>query len=293
MNKLTYSLLTSLLVLTACFKDEGNYDYLTMNAPSWLVDNMQPSDFNAYQGMDVTLDGSRLFTWDTDSLARSEEVTYEWVVNGNTVAEGLRVTMSTDELMEKAGVTECSGAMGTFGTFNIVEKSTGVKYMAEILLWFYPKFSSGNWIILVDDGGKTRVSAICDFATIENGQTVTSYELVQDAYAESNDGSSIPGKPLTMNWAYDRHVGQNGSITVITDEGGFQLDAEDMSLYGKIEGDEFLDGTPANFQLVDRADYDATENNQPATFLATADGQLYTRLMSGNYLGGKYLSEPY
>lgn len=293
MNKLTYSLLTSLLVLTACFKDEGNYDYRTMNAPSWLVDNMQPSDFNAYQGMDVTLDGSRLFTWDTDSLARSEEVTYEWVVNGNTVAEGLRVTMSTDELMEKAGVTECSGAMGTFGTFNIVEKSTGVKYMAEILLWFYPKFSSGNWIILVDDGGKTRVSAICDFATIENGQTVTSYELVQDAYAESNDGSSIPGKPLTMNWAYDRHVGQNGSITVITDEGGFQLDAEDMSLYGKIEGDEFLDGTPANFQLVDRADYDATENNQPATFLATADGQLYTRLMSGNYLGGKYLSEPY
>ena len=293
MNKLIYSLLTGLLVLTACFKDEGNYDYLTMNAPSWLVDNMQPSDFNAYQGMDVTLDGSRLFTWDTDSLARSEEVTYEWVVNGNTVAEGLRVTMSTDELMEKAGVTECSGAMGTFGTFNIVEKSTGVKYMAEILLWFYPKFSSGNWIILVDDGGKTRVSAICDFATIENGQTVTSYELVQDAYAESNDGSSIPGKPLTMNWAYDRHVGQNGSITVITDEGGFQLDAEDMSLYGKIEGDEFLDGTPANFQLVDRADYDATENNQPATFLATADGQLYTRLMSGNYLGGKYLSEPY
>ena len=293
MNKLTYSLLTSLLVLTACFKDEGNYDYRTMNAPSWLVDNMQPSDFNAYQGMDVTLDGSRLFTWDTDSLARSEEVTYEWVVNGNTVAEGLRVTMSTDELMEKAGVTECSGAMGTFGTFNIVEKSTGVKYMAEILLWFYPKFSSGNWIMLVDDDGKTRVSAICDFATIENGQTVTSYELVQDAYAESNDGSSIPGKPLTMNWAYDRHVGQNGSITVITDEGGFQLDAEDMSLYGKIEGDEFLDGTPANFQLVARADYDATENCPPATFLATADGQLYTRLMSENYLGGKYLSEPY
>ena len=195
--------------------------------------------------------------------------------------------------MEKAGVTECSGAMGTFGTFNIVEKNTGVKYMANILVWFNPKYSDGNWVLLVDDNGKARVSVVREYSKSENGQIVSEYDLVQDAYAESNDGSSIPGKPLTMNWAYDRHVGQNGSITVITDEGGFQLNAEDMSFYGKIEGEEFLDGTPANFQLVARADYDATENRQPATFLATADGQLYCRLMSGNYLGGKYLTEPY
>ena len=147
--------------------------------------------------------------------------------------------------------------------------------------------------MLVDDDGKARVSAIRDFSTIENGQTVTSYELVQDAYAESNDGSSIPGKPLNMSWALDRHVGQNGSITVITDQGGYELNAEDLSFYGKIEGDQFLDGTPANFQLMARADYDATDNCQPATFLAAADGQLYTRVMSENYLGGKYLTEPY
>ena len=52
------------------------------------------------------------------------------------------------------------------------------------------------------------------FTRLQNGQTVTSYELVQDAYAESNDGSSIPGKPLNMSWALDRHVGQNGSINM-------------------------------------------------------------------------------
>lgn len=71
------------------------------------------------------------------------------------------------------------------------------------------------------------------------------------------------------------------------------MNAEDLSFYGKIEGDQFLDGTPANFQLMARADYDATDNCQPATFLAAADGQLYTRVMSENYLGGKYLTEPY
>lgn len=95
MNKLVYSLLASLLVLTACFEDEGNYDYREMNPPRWLVDNTQPSRYYAYQGYDVTLDGKGLFTWDTDSLTRAENVTYEWILNGKPVAEGLQVTMST------------------------------------------------------------------------------------------------------------------------------------------------------------------------------------------------------
>lgn len=58
MNKLVYSLLASLLVLTACFEDEGNYDYREMNPPRWLVDNTQPSRYYAYQGYDVGWKGA-------------------------------------------------------------------------------------------------------------------------------------------------------------------------------------------------------------------------------------------
>ena len=293
MKKLIYSLLASVFVLTACFEDEGNYDYVETNPPHWLVDYTQPTYFVGYQNGNITLDGSSFFTWDTDSLKRSEEVRYEWIINGKSVAEGIKVTLNTEELMEKAGIEEYSGSMGTYGSFNVVEKSTGVKYMAKIMLWCYPKYSGGNWIILADKDNNAKLSAIRDFSEIENGAVVTKYEIIQDAYEEANNGESIPGKPLGMNWALDRHIGQNGSITVITDQGGYELNAEDLSFYAKIDAEQFLNGTPANFELMARVDHDGTDLYQPATFLASSDGQIYTRVMSKNYLGGKYLSEPY
>lgn len=293
MNKLIYGLLASMFVLTACFEDEGNYDYNVTNPPHWLVDYTQPTYFVGYQDSEVVLNGAPLFTWDTDSLQRSEEVTYEWIVNGKTVAEGIKVTMKTEELMEKAGIMDYSGSMGTYGTFNVVEKSTGVKYMAKIMLYCYPRYSSGNWMILTDNEGKAGMAAVRQVGVMENGVQVSKYEIVKNAYEEANDGQSIAGKPIGLNWALDRHIGQNGSLTVITDQGGYELNAEDLTLYAMIEGEQFLNGTPAGFQLVARADHDGTDMYQPATFLASADGKIYTRVMSKNYLGGKYLSEPY
>lgn len=293
MNKLIYGLLASVLVLTACFEDEGNYDYEVTNPPHWLVDYTQPTYFVGYQDGEVILNGAPLFTWDTDSLERSEEVSYEWVVNGNTVAEGIRVAMKTEELMEKAGIESFSGSMGTYGTFNVVEKSTGVKYMAKIMLWCYPRYSSGSWMILTDNGGKAGMAAVRKMNVMENGVQVAKYEVIKNAYEAANDGQSIAGKPIGLNWALDRHVGQNGSLTVVTDRGGYELNAEDLTLHAMIGGEQFLNGVPAGFKLQARADHDGTDMYQPATFLASADGQIYTRVMSKNYLGGKYLSEPY
>ena len=78
MKKITYLLLGVLLCLTSCFKDEGNYDYSETNPPHWLNASSVPS-FYAYDAREVTLVGENLFVWDTDSLQRAEEVTYEWV----------------------------------------------------------------------------------------------------------------------------------------------------------------------------------------------------------------------
>ena len=175
MNKLIYGLLASMFVLTACFEDEGNYDYNVTNPPHWLVDYTQPTYFVGYQDSEVVLNGAPLFTWDTDSLQRSEEVTYEWIVNGKTVAEGIKVTMKTEELMEKAGIMDYSGSMGTYGTFNVVEKSTGVKYMAKIMLYCYPRYSSGNWMILTDNEGKAGMAAVRQIGVMENGVQVSKY----------------------------------------------------------------------------------------------------------------------
>lgn len=293
MKKFIYMLLASLFLMTSCFKDEGNYDYEEMNPPHWLISSTSPVSIVARHGQTVVFDASKYFVWDKDADAREQEVRYEWVVNNKVVGEGKFFEIATDKLMEITGVKDFSSASSTKGTFNVIEKSTGVKYMGKIQVWFYSKYSSDNWILMTDQGGKPGISAIRQKYSYDNGDEEVSYELINDAYDKSNGGVELKGKPISMNWAYDKHISSQGSITVITDESAYELKASDLTYYGQIDGNEFLDGVPANFHPVARADCDGTSQAQPATFVATKDGQIYTRVMSLNYLGGKYLTEPY
>lgn len=286
-------LFASMLLLTSCFSDEGNYVYSEMNPPHWLINPNNPVSIVARQGQDAVFDASKYFVWDKDSAIREKEVYYEWIVNDHVIGEGMILRIPTEELMELAGVKEYSSSASTYGTFNVIEKTTGVKYMGKIQVWFYSKYSSDNWIIMTDQGGRTGLSAIRQKYSYVDGVEQVDYELIKDAYGEANNGEQIQGTPISMNWAYDKHISSQGSITIVTDQGGYELKASDLTFYSEISGDQFLDGTPANFNLVARADCDGNSQAQPATFLASKDGQVYSRVMSQNYLGGKYLSEPY
>lgn len=288
MKKITYLLLGALLCLTSCFEDEGNYKYSKTNPPHWLNVSSVPT-FYAYDAREVTLVGENLFVWDTDSLQRAEEVTYEWELNNKIVGEGINLTIDTRELMNRAEINSFSGSNGTgiYGTFNIVEKSTGVKYMKKFQVFFYPRYSGGDWILMIDKNNSTKLDVLI---------TGSKYTLVENAYEELNDNQSIPGKPVSMAWAFDKHVGTQGSITIITDECAYELNAEDLTFYSDLTDPvQFLEGVPAGFKPVQRVDIDPARENvsSPATFLLSEDGKLYTRVMSPNYLGGKFLSDPY
>lgn len=276
------------MCLTSCFEDEGNYDYSKTNPPHWLNLSSVPS-FYAYDAREVTLVGENLFVWDTDSLQRAEEVTYEWELNNKIVGEGINLTIDTRELMNRAGITSftVSGHAGTYGTFNIVEKSTGVKYMKKFQVFFNPRYSSGDWIMLVDKDNKTQLDVLI---------SGSKYTLVENAYGVTNNNQSIPGKPISMAWAYDKHIGTQGSITVITDECAYELNGEDLTYYSDLTDPvQFLEGVPAGLKPIQRVDIDPARENisSPATFLLSEDGKLYTRVMSPNYLGGKFLTTPY
>ena len=288
-------MLASMLVLTSCFKDEGNYDYDEMNPPHWLYDQNSPSVIYARAGEEAVFDAGKLFVWDNDSAQREKEVRYEWILNGKVVGEGKTFKVASADLMKAADVKEytSSGSGGTPGVCAVIEKNTGVKYMGCIQVYFTEKYTSDNWFVLTERNAETAIAALCKKIVTENGVKKENYEVTPDAYAEANEGKKIPGRPVSMNWAYDKHVGSQGSITVITDQGGYELSASDMSLYSQINGEQFLDGPPADFSLVARADCDADGMSVPATFLAGADGRIFSRVMSKNYLGGKYLTEPY
>lgn len=288
MKKITYLLLGVLLSLTSCFKDEGNYDYSETNPPHWLNASSVPS-FYAFDARDVTLVGENLFVWDTDSLQRAEEVTYEWELNNKIVGEGINLTIDTRELMNRAGITSftVSGHAGTYGSFNVIEKSTGVRYMKKFQVFFYPRYSSGDWIMMIDDNNTTKLDVLI---------SGSEYTLVENAYGETNDNQTIPGKPVSMAWAYDKHIGTQGSISIITDECAYELNAEDLTFYSDLTDPiQFLEGVPAGFKPVQRVDIDPARENlsSPATFMVSEDGKLYTRVMSPNYLGGKFLTDPY
>lgn len=65
-------------LLTACFSDDGNYDYDNIDPPTWLINvNTNFIRVSGVGGRQITLDASKYFTWGEDSLKRSEEVRYE------------------------------------------------------------------------------------------------------------------------------------------------------------------------------------------------------------------------
>lgn len=294
MKRLIYTLLGALLLLTSCFKDEGNYDYQELNPPHWMqnyVDN--PQNYIGSASGKIAFKGSSMFVWDSDPEERAKQFRYEWEFNNKVVSEDLDFEMSVEELMQKSGITEYNASKPYVGTFNVVDRNTGVTFMARLQLWLYPFYAPYDWFILADDGGKTNLASVRVRAVQKDGKVVNQYTVMDNAYEYHNGGASIPGKPVFMSWSLSPHVASQGSITVLTDQASYELRGDDLTYYGDLK-DLFLDGAPADFRPIARADIDRdSEDVPPCTFLVNKDGKVYTRIMSANYLGGKFLSEPY
>ena len=68
-------------LLTGCFEDEGNYSYEEINPPLWSdnFNTSSPKRMSGYAGDGEVMKfrGSKMFTWETDSAMRAEEVRYE------------------------------------------------------------------------------------------------------------------------------------------------------------------------------------------------------------------------
>ena len=294
MKRLIYTLLGALLLLTSCFKDEGNYDYQELNPPHWMQDYVSnPATYMGSAGGKVSFKGSSMFVWDSNPEERAKQFRYEWKFNDKVVSEELDFEMSVEELMKRSGITEYNASKSYVGTFNVVDRNTGVTFMARLQLWLYPFYAPYDWFILADDGGKTNLASLRVRSTVEDGATVYHYTVMDNAYENHNSGASIPGKPIFMSWSFSPHVSSQGSVTVLTDQASYELKGDDLTYYGDLK-DLFLDGTPADFHPIARADIDRSSADvPPCTFLVNKDGKVFTRIMSANYLGGKFLSEPY
>lgn len=124
-------------LLTGCFEDEGNYSYEEINPPLWSdnFNTSSPKRILAYAGDGEVMKfrGSKMFTWETDSAMRADEVRYEWKIKGVVISEELDFDMPTDEVVKKIGLTRYSNDMGEWGTFSVIEKRPELRFLPDCL----------------------------------------------------------------------------------------------------------------------------------------------------------------
>ena len=253
---------------------------------------MTPEAIVGRMGENAVFKGSSLFMWGEDSVKRKNEVRYEWKFNDIVVSEEMDFEIPTAELKEKIGLEYFSDDVPTYGTFAVIDKASGVSYLAKVMLWIYSAYTPGDWIILTQNGDHAELSVLRGESVWENGNMETKYTLKENVYKEANN-DDIPGKAVNLAWGRAKHIGSQGSWTVITDQVAYELNAEDLVKVDEIK-DQFLDGTPTDFVVTDRRDKDpATYHEGASSFVATRDGRVFTRTLNENYMGGKFLTEPY
>ena len=285
-------------LLTGCFEDEGNYSYEEINPPLWSdnFNTSSPKRMSGYAGDGEVMKfrGSKMFTWETDSAMRAEEVRYEWKIKGVVISEELDFDMPTDEVVKKIGLTRYSNDMGEWGTFSVIEKKTGITFPARLFVYFYPPFAPDDWFILSENGDKSKVSVISPRTVSENGKNTVNYKLKDDVYATIN-GHDIPGKPKDLVMETSRDVSAGGACVILTDQVAYEVNVQNMMKVDEVK-DQFLDGAPADFKIAamrEKAPSSPSFGEGSASFIVTEDGRLFTRMRSANYLVGKYLTEPY
>ena len=285
-------------LLTGCFEDEGNYSYEEINPPLWSdnFNTSSPKRILAYAGDGEVMEfrGSKMFTWETDSAMRADEVRYEWKIKGVVISEELDFDMPTDEVVKKIGLTRYSNDVGEWGTFSVIEKKTGITFPARLFVYFYPPFAPDDWFILSENGDKSKVSVISPRTVSENGKNTVNYKLKEDVYATIN-GHDIPGKPKDLVMETSRDVSAGGACVILTDQVAYEVNVQNMMKVDEVK-DQFLDGAPVDFKIAamrEKAPSSPSFGEGSASFIVTEDGRLFTRMRSANYLVGKYLTEPY
>lgn len=291
-----YMMLLLFGLLAGCFEDEGNYTYKELNPPLWFQEfnEINPKNIIGYAGEGEMMKflGSSMFKWEGDSATRAAEVRYEWKIGDVVFSEQLDCEISTDKLVEILGLKRYSNDKGEWGTFNVIEKETGITFPARLLVYIYPTFARYDWYILSEDNNDAMVSVIREKRVQEQGATTYLYELKENAYERIN-GHKVPGRPVSLSMETSRDVSPSGACVIITDQVAYEVNLQTMEKVDEVKN-QFLDGAPSDFQVVALKEKAPSSSNEGASsFVATRDGRVFTRMRSANYLVGKYLTEPY
>lgn len=298
MRKIKYAIVWILMpiLLGSCFSDDGNYKYESLKPPTWLIDvSSKPIQIVGRGGSNTKIDASKVFNWGSlDSLQRSQEVRYEWRYNGKVFSDKLTEIIPTEEFLKRLGLEDYPTESYLNGDFAIIEKSTGVSFKAKTTIFLYPPIADGDFIVYSVKSPDTPNVGALSVMSLRYGRDASGKFTVPDFKLKPNQAGDIPGTPKQLDVAFAKNVSKTGSITVTTQEGDASVfDASTLKKVWDLSS-RFADGTPTDFKVSARRDQEVGGSESPAfTWVATQDGRVFSRQMSKNYLGGKFLTEPY
>ena len=289
MRKIHILFCLSFFLIFGCLEDEGNYDYYDIKEPKWHTD--QPISVYATEHNVMKLRGHDAFRWDTDSVSREREVRYEWKLNDVVIATEADIDIPVDSVIKWTKMEElCATDKWVRGSFTVIDKEFETRFMKVVSFFITPYRSNGDWFVLTEKEGEGE----CYFVkrTYNREELKDEFEL-QDSFSEIN-ALSISGKPVFLGYTRTaKNVGPMGSVTIMTDEVAYEVDAATFELHSELK-DLFGGGVPSGFSPVARVDaWEAYKGTGLCTFLANKDGKLYRRQLSKNNLGGMFINTPY
>lgn len=271
------------LLISGCFKDEGNYAYLNNTAP--VFDFTTPTHIYCYEGDSVFFEG-KFHLESPDSLERMADFSYEWKVNGVVLCREKDFRIATDKAMELLNLKEFPSSF-LAGTYGVIDNETGLTYLTNVLYNFRPSFGTGNWMILSKNGLNSRLSYQRLVIKNEGNKKDSTYKNYVGIYKERNDGEEIMGTPRFLLDHMAPHISSySGATLVVTEKEAYEISNESLRKAKNIK-EEFLSGVPEHFAVKD-AYY-----VKQYSFLVTDNGNMYRRVLSENYLGGKFITQPY
>ncbi|WEK34931.1 MAG: PKD-like family lipoprotein [Candidatus Pseudobacter hemicellulosilyticus] len=249
------------LLLSACFKDKGNYSYTTLN--DVLIS--MPDTLLVKQGAQLEVNPvvSQLLNKEEDRL------TYEWVVTvpGRTASDStLEILATTRDLK-----VEINYQSGRYYPLNlkITDNASGIVYRKQSLMRVTTDFEPG-YLLLENDG------LTADLSFVNTGRD----EILRQVFSTANPGITLPVSAHHVYVCdyplYTASVGSTswtnapGTITaVFGSEEGYILDYRTMRVatpYSLFFTTPPAVVAPGHFQM---------DSEQPPVFLSINNGQLH------------------
>lgn len=234
-NSRFVAIISLTLLLSACFKDKGNYEYNPINEID--IEGIS-EDYSVALGDKLTIIPDLSFTLDGSN--DTANYTYEWfalrkdgVLPGD-VRKDIALTRNLDVI-----ITIPPGPYRAY--YRVTDKNSGIQWQKTFNLTVVSSIYEG-WMLMNDVDGSTRV----DMISVDG----TDYKTIIDVLGTTGSGipDAVYGAPLYINcYPYDPTF---YGVYICTDKGATKIHPETFKYdftYGI--GYEFISNIPADFAV--------------------------------------------